>query len=118
MAQKEIVLMLADGTFLKLSSAGIEMGSSNPLFVKTNGHNWMGPATLQGSMPKFNEGDLGRTPRLLSPTDGGPVKGMEVLLRSNEGGDLSGKTDGGGKGPKMATDALRRFKAYFFDKRS
>ena len=117
LAQKEIVLMLADGTFFKLSAAGIEMGSNNPLFVKTNGHNWLGPATVQGDMPKFDEGDLGRAPRLLSPTDGNPVEGMEVLLRSEEG-DLAGKTGGDGKGPSLATNVLRRFKAYFFDQRS
>lgn len=117
MAHKEIVLMLADGTYLKLSAAGIELGSNNPLSVKTSAHHWMGPATLSGAMPHFGEGELGRTPRLLSPTDGEPVPGVQALLRSAEAGDLHGASDGAGQGPALTTGVFQRLKAYFFDKR-
>jgi type VI secretion system secreted protein VgrG len=117
MADKEIVLMLSSGTYLRLFDGGIEMGSQKPLTVKTDGHNWGGPGTMSADMPTFSDGDLGRTPRLLSPTSGQPVAGMQLHVQRDEG-NLAGQTDAAGQGPKIKASGLQRLKSFFLDQRS
>ena len=114
MAGKEIVLCLASGTFLRLSDDGIQLGSNGALHVNTNGHNWGGPSTMPANMPSFSEGDLGRKPRLLRPTDGKPVAGMKLQVQRDEGGDLDGQTDASGTGAKLVAKGLERLKAFFY----
>ncbi|MDN2715715.1 type VI secretion system Vgr family protein [Janthinobacterium sp. SUN120] len=117
-AQDEITFMTAGGAYLKLSGGAVELGGPGALTVKTDGHHWSGPASMKGELPTFGEGDLGRVPRLLRPTDGLPVEGVEVHIEREGDSPLTGVSDADGRGPKVATDHLQRLKGFFFRRRS
>lgn len=116
-AQDEITLMTQGGAYLKLAGGNVELGGPGTLTVKTSGHHWNGPASMKGELPTFNEGDLGRTPRLVSPFDGAPVEGVKVDVKAEDGSVLSGVTDADGKGPTVTTDLLQQITATFFTPR-
>jgi type VI secretion system secreted protein VgrG len=116
-AQNEITLMTQGGAYLKLSGGNVELGGPGTLTVKTSAHHWNGPASMKGELPTFNEGDLGRTPRLVSPFDGAPVEGVKVDVKAEDGSVLSGVTDADGKGPTVTTDLLQQITATFFTPR-
>lgn len=107
----------AAGAYIKLEGAGPEVGGSGPLTVKTNGHNWDGPASGSADFPTFGEGKLARTPRLLRASDGKPVEGMKLHVERDGDGPMSGKTDGMGMGEKIVSDRLQKIKAIFMFKR-
>lgn len=116
-AQNEITLMTEGGAYLKLSGGNVELGGPGTLTVKTSAHHWNGPASMKGELPTFSEGDLGRTPRLVSPFDGAPVEGVKVDVKAEDGSVLSGVTDADGKGPTVTTDLLQQITATFFTPR-
>lgn len=118
MAQDEITFMTAGGAYLKLSGGTVELGGPGALTVKTAGHHWNGPASMKGELPTFGEGELGRVPRLLRPTDGLPVEGVEVHIEREGDSPVTGISDADGRGPKVATDHLQRLKGFFFRRRS
>ncbi len=118
MAQDEITFITSGGAYLKLSGGEVELGGPGALTVKTNGHHWNGPASLGTDLPRFGEGDLGRTPRLLRPTDGSPVEGMKLHIGQPEANDAAGQTDAGGRGPKVSSNRLQRLKNFFLMPRS
>ena len=118
MAQGEITFITSGGAYLKLSGGNVEIGGPGPLTIKTDGHNWDGPASMSTDFPKFSEGDLGRTPRLLRPSDGEPVEGMKLHIGIADGDDVSGQTDSAGKGTKVVASALQRLKTFFYMPRS
>ena len=117
-AQDEITFMTAGGAYLKLSGGAVELGGPGALTVKTDGHHWNGPASMKGELPTFGEGELGRVPRLLRPTDGLPVEGVEVHIEREGDSPLTGVSGADGRGPKVATDHLQRLKGFFFRRRS
>lgn len=117
-AQDEITFMTAGGAYLKLSGGTVELGGPGALTVKTDGHHWNGPGSMKGELPSFSEGDLGRTPRLLRPTDGLPVEGVEVHVEREGGSPLTGTSGGDGRGPKVLSDHLQKLKTFFFVRRS
>ena len=117
-AQDEITFMTAGGAYLKLSGGAVELGGPGALTVKTAGHHWNGPGSMKGELPSFSEGDLGRVPRLLRPTDGLPVEGAEVHIEREGDSPLTGVSDADGRGPKVQTDHLQRLKGFFFRRRS
>ena len=92
----------------------MEIGGPEALTVKTAGHHWSGPASLSTDLPTFRKGDLGRTPRLIRPTDGKPVEGVKLHIEQADAGAVSGETDAGGRGTKLRSDKLQRFKSYFY----
>ncbi len=114
MAHDEITLMTSGGAYLKLSGGNVELGGPGPLTVKTNGHNWDGPARARAELPSFGEGALGRTPRLLRATDGKPVEGMKLHLERDGEDALSGVSDAAGEGAKVVSDRLQQLKAFFY----
>ncbi|PFH11015.1 type VI secretion system secreted protein VgrG [Collimonas sp. PA-H2] len=114
----EITLMTSGGAYIKLKGGAPEIGGPGALTVKTAGHNWNGPASASGDLPKFSEGDLSRTPRLLNPTDGKPVEGMKLHVERPDAGPVTGQSGGDGKGTKVAADGLQQLKAFFFTPRS
>ena len=118
MAQDEITFMTAGGAYLKLSGGAVELGGPGALTVKTDGHHWNGPGSMKGELPTFGEGELGRVPRLLRPTDGLPVEGVEVHIEREGDSPVSGISGADGRGPKVMTDHLQRLKGYFFRRRS
>ena len=114
----EITLMTTGGAFLSLKGGKVKIGGSEPLDVNTDGHNWNGPATMSGDLPTFSDGDLGRVPRLLRPTDGKPASGIKLEINRDEAGKLSGETDASGTGAKVTANGLQRLKNLFFVPRS
>lgn len=118
MAQDEITFMTAGGAYLKLSGGAVELGGPGALTVKTDGHHWNGPGSMKAALPTFGEGELGRVPRLLRPTDGLPVEGVEVHIEREGDSPLTGVSGADGRGPKVATDHLQRLKGFFFRRRS
>ena len=117
-AQDEITFMTAGGAYLKLSGGAVELGGPGALTVKTDGHHWNGPASMKGERPTFGEGELGRVPRLLRPTDGLPVDGVKVHIEREGDSPLTGVSGADGRGPKVETDHLQRLKGFFFRRRS
>ncbi|MDR7049457.1 type VI secretion system secreted protein VgrG [Duganella sp. 3397] len=113
-AQDEITLMTQGGAYLKLSGGSVELGGPGTLTVKTNGHHWNGPASERGDLPTFGQGELGRTPRLVSPLDGAPCEGVQVSVATEDGKVVSGVTDADGKGPTITGDQLQQLTATFF----
>ncbi|WP_426075512.1 type VI secretion system Vgr family protein [Janthinobacterium sp. PSPC3-1] len=118
MAQDEITFMTTGGAYLKLSGGAVELGGPGALTIKTDGHHWNGPGSMKAELPVFSEGDLGRMPRLVRATDGMPVEGVEVHVERENDSALTGKSDAGGRGPKVLTDHLQRLKGFFFSRRS
>jgi len=113
-AQDEITLMTQGGAYLKLSGGTVELGGPGALTIKTNGHHWNGPASERGELPAFGQGELGRTPRLVSPLDGAPCEGVQVSVQAEDGQVVSGVTDADGKGPTITGDQLQQLTATFF----
>jgi len=113
-AQDEITLMTQGGAYLKLSGGTVELGGPGALTIKTDGHHWNGPASQRGELPTFGEGQLGRTPRLVSPLDGAPCEGVQVSVATEDGKVVSGVTDADGKGPTITGDQLQQLTATFF----
>ena len=118
MAQDEITFMTTGGAYLKLSGGAVELGGPGALTIKTDGHHWNGPGSMKAELPVFSEGDLGRMPRLVRANDGMPVEGVEVHVERENDSALTGKSDAGGRGPRVLTDHLQRLKGFFFSRRS
>jgi type VI secretion system secreted protein VgrG len=114
MAEQEIVLMVGGGAYLKLKGGAVEIGGPGALHVKTDGHYWDGPASNAAELPSFGEGNLGRTPRLLRPTDGKPVEGMQVHVEREGAAAVSGVSDSAGKAGNVITDRLQQLKVFFY----
>jgi type VI secretion system secreted protein VgrG len=114
---KEIVFINTDGAYITLKGGTPEVGGPGALTVKTDGHNWNGPASLSAELPTFGEGDFGRTPRLLRPTDGQPVEGMTLHVEREGDAPITGESDGNGEGPPLLGDRLQQFEAFFSQKR-
>ncbi|MFM9436081.1 type VI secretion system secreted protein VgrG [Janthinobacterium sp. CG_23.3] len=115
MAHDELTLMTSGGAYLKLSGGNVELGGPGSLTVKTNGHNWNGPASAKTELPSFGEGELSRTPRLLRATDGQPVEGMKLHLERDGEAAASGLSNAAGEGTKIVSDRLQQLKAFFFE---
>ena len=118
MAQDEITFMTTGGAYLKLSGGAVELGGPSALTIKTDGHHWNAPGSMKAELPVFSEGDLGRVPQLVRANDGMPVEGVEVHVERESDSALTGKSDAGGRGPKVLTDHLQRLKGFFFSRRS
>jgi type VI secretion system secreted protein VgrG len=114
MAHDEVTLMTGGGAYLKLAGGTVELGGPGALTVKTNGHHWNGPASSPAELPSFGEADLGRTPRLLRPTDGKPVEGMLFHAELPGEGPISGSSGADGKVSPITSSKLQQIKAYFF----
>ncbi len=118
MAHDEITLMVGGGAYIRLKGASPEIGGPGPLTVKTDGHHWDGPASSSAELPVFGAGELGRVPRLLRPTDGQPVEGMQLKVQRDGDGAVAGRSDGAGEGARIVVDRLQKLKAFFFGPRS
>lgn len=114
----EITLMSTGGAYFKLKGGMPEIGGTDALHVRTDGHNWDGPASVSAGLPKFSEGDLSRTPRLLSPTDGEPVAGMKLHVERPDASPVTGESAGDGTGGKVTASGLQQLKAFFFTPRA
>ncbi len=111
---EEIVLVNAGGAYISLKGGTPEVGGPGALTIKTDGHNWNGPASRSAELPTFSEGDFGRKPRLLRAGDGGPVKDTGFEVEREGDAALSGKSDGGGVGGKVEGERIEQLGAGFY----
>jgi type VI secretion system secreted protein VgrG len=114
MAEEEITFIVSGGAYLKLKGGTAEIGGPGALTIKTDGHHWNGPASGKTELPTFAEGDFSRIPRLLRPTDGQPVEGMQLHVARTGAGPLSSQSNAAGEGETVKADHLQQLTATFF----
>jgi type VI secretion system secreted protein VgrG len=86
---KTILLVAADGSFLKLGEGSPVLGSKQALEFHAPDFNWDGPETMSAQLPSFKQKgtDLKFEPRLYSHLDGGvPAAGLAYKIESAAGG--------------------------------
>lgn len=115
MASKSVELMTAGGAYIKLDGPNIELGCPGNFLVKSANHDFSGPASMSADLPTFKEGELGRTPQLVRPTDGKPVEGAPFKVAAGDGQIIEGKTGADGKAPPIDADRLKTLSMQFFD---
>ncbi|PHV06048.1 type VI secretion system tip protein VgrG [Janthinobacterium sp. BJB412] len=111
---EEIVFVNSGGAYISLKGGTPEIGGPGELTIKTAGHNWNGPASRSAELPTFSEGDFGRTPQLLRPTDGKPIKDVDIHVERDGDAVLSGKSDGNGEGGKVEGDHIEQLDVGFY----
>jgi len=111
---KEIVLMTSDGAYLRLHGSTVEVGGNGPFISKNAGHQWEGPASMRGDLPKFDHAPLGRVPKLVSDLDGKPVSGYQGEIHKGSGEVVQGQTDATGKLAPVNSDQFVQMTARFF----
>jgi type VI secretion system secreted protein VgrG len=97
MASGDINLITSGGAYIKLSGANVEIGCPGQFVVKAAGHTWAGAASMSTDMPSFDHSPLGRTPKLVRPTDGQAVQGMQAEVTKASGELVKGQSDAAGK---------------------
>jgi uncharacterized protein (DUF2345 family) len=111
---EEIVLVSAGGAYISLKGGTPEIGGPGALTIKTDSHNWNGPASRSAELPTFGEGDFGRQPQLKRPTDGQPIKDVDIHVERDGDAVLSGKSDGNGEGGKVEGDRIEQLDVGFY----
>ncbi len=108
---EELVLVNTAGAYITLKGGAPEIGGPGALTVKTDGHNWNGPATQKAELPKFTEGEFIRTPLVVRSSDDEPVAGEELNLDVN--GELRTiTTNSAGEGEKITSDCVQLIRAF------
>ncbi|HEV7816622.1 MAG TPA: DUF2345 domain-containing protein, partial [Janthinobacterium sp.] len=115
---EEIVFVNSGGAYISLKGGSPEVGGPGALTVKTDGHNWDGPASRSADLPTFGEGDFARTPRLLRSNDGKPVEDVPVRVEPDGEAASSGKSDSAGEGGKAEGERVQSLNAGFLWPRS
>lgn len=118
MASEQVVFVTSGGAYLKLQGGDIELGCPGSFTVKSASHTWVGPASMSTDFPKFDQGSLGRVPKLVRATDGQPVEGMEAEVRKASGELIKGKTDAQGKLAPVSSDQFEQLAVRFFKSRT
>jgi type VI secretion system secreted protein VgrG len=108
---EEIVLANTSGAYLTLKGGAPEIGGPGALSVKTDGHNWSGPASRKAELPKFAEGEFVRTLLAVRAGDGEPVEGVELNLEM-DGEQRTITTNSAGEGEKITSDCVQLIKAF------
>lgn len=115
MANKSVVLITSGGAYLKLDGANVELGCPGSFTVKAASHSLLGGASMSADLPKFAQGDLGRTPQLLRSTDGKSIEGVPFKVRASDGSVFEGKTNAAGKAQAVESDGLNMLDIQFFE---
>jgi type VI secretion system secreted protein VgrG len=114
-ASEEIMLVTSDGTFVKLGGGKITMGCSGTATIHAASHEWTGGATASADLPKFDKGDVGRTPQLINPLTKKGIPGMRYEITRRDGSVLKGVTDAEGRTAKVEHDAFENLAVRFFN---
>ncbi|MGT0247539.1 type VI secretion system Vgr family protein [Burkholderia pyrrocinia] len=114
MASDEVVFTTSGGAYLKLHGSDIELGCPGTFTVKSAGHSWQGPASMSTDMPKFDHAPLGRVPKLVRPTDGQAVEGMQAEITKASGEVVKGQSDAAGKLAPIQSNQFEPFVVNFF----
>ncbi|WP_193101435.1 type VI secretion system Vgr family protein [Burkholderia sp. Z1] len=116
MANDQVVLVTSGGAYLKLDGGNIELGCPGIFTVKSAGHSWDGPASMNADMPKFDKASLGRVPKLVRATDGDAVAGFDGQLRKASGAPSNLTTDTAGELPAVHADQFEKLAVKFIKK--
>lgn len=114
---KEILLMTPEGAYLKLSGSTVEVGGNGPFISKTAGHQWEGPASMGADLPKFDQGALGRVPKLVRDLDREAASGYQGEVKQATGGASPGQTNASGELSAVKSGRLEQLVVNFFKKR-
>ncbi|MGA4047847.1 type VI secretion system Vgr family protein [Ralstonia nicotianae] len=115
---KEIVFMTPEGAYLKLAGSTVEVGGNGPFISKTAGHQWAGPASMSGDLPKFDHGAVGRVPKLVRDLDRSAASGYQGEVKQATGGASPGQTNASGELSAVKSGRLEQLVVNFFKKRS
>jgi type VI secretion system secreted protein VgrG len=113
---KVILLVAADGSFLKLGDGPPVLGSKAPLQFRAPDYTFDGPGSMAAQFPDFGAGGADqrlelRYPRGVADDDGAEplgalVKDMKMRVALSDGTSLEGVSDAKGKSELMARDAM------------
>jgi type VI secretion system secreted protein VgrG len=113
---KVILLVAADGSFLKLGDGPPVLGSKAPLRFHAPDYTLDGPESMAAQFPDFGAGGADqklelRYPRGVADDDGAEplgalVKDMKMRVALSDGTSLEGVSDAKGKSELMARDAM------------
>ena len=113
---KVILLVAADGSFLKLGDGPPVLGSKAPLRFHAPDYTFDGPESMAAQFPDFGAGDADqrlelRYPRGVADDDGAEplgalVKDMKMRVALSDGTSLEGVSDAQGKSELLARDAM------------
>jgi type VI secretion system secreted protein VgrG len=113
---KVILLVAADGSFLKLGDGPPVLGSKAPLQFHAPDYTFDGPESMAAQFPDFGAGGADqklqlRYPRGVADDDGAEplgalVKDMKMHVALSDGTSLEGVSDAQGKSELMARDAM------------
>ena len=104
-AEKHITL-LCGGAYLKIAGGNIELGMPGTFTVKAGDHNFVGPASQEGELPKFEVGDTQRR-FVITHLDGkSPIANLPYAIAMTNGDILKGVTDATGATELLAKDAM------------
>ncbi len=117
-ASDEVVFVTSGGAYLKLRGGDIELGCPGKFTVKSAGHVWDGPASMNADLPKFGQDTLERVPRLVRASDGDAAPGFDGQIHKASGA-LTGLTaDTAGELPAVDTDQFERLAVQFIKNNS
>ncbi|QVN20068.1 type VI secretion system Vgr family protein [Burkholderia pyrrocinia] len=116
MANDRVVLVTSGGAYLKLDGGNIELGCPGTFTVKSAGHLWGDPASMDTDMPKFDKAPLGRVPKLVRATDGDAVAGFDGQILKASGALSNLTTDAAGELPAVHADRFEKLAVQFIKK--
>ncbi|AXF24549.1 type VI secretion system tip protein VgrG [Burkholderia pyrrocinia] len=116
MANDQVVFVTSGGAYLKLDGGNIELGCPGTFTVKSAGHSWGGPASMNTDMPKFDKAPLGRVPKLVLATDGAAASGFDGQVQKASGALSNLTTDTAGELPPVHTDHFEKLAVQFIKK--
>ncbi|WP_416050573.1 type VI secretion system Vgr family protein [Cupriavidus basilensis] len=94
---KEELLLKCGGSYLRLSSTGIEDGTRGDRTIKSAAFSRQGPASLAESMNTWKHADFDEQYALKWPFDGQPVSHRAFSIIREDGSVIRGTTDAEGK---------------------
>ncbi|WP_213303576.1 type VI secretion system Vgr family protein [Paraburkholderia sacchari] len=96
---RQELLLKCGGSYLRLSSTGIEDGTRGDRTIKSAAFNRQGPASLAESMNTWKHADFNDTYVLRNPATGEPLANTAIELIRSDGTRLKMVTDAAGKTP-------------------
>ncbi|WP_175856036.1 type VI secretion system Vgr family protein [Burkholderia anthina] len=115
-ASEEVVFVTSGGAYLKLCGGDIELGCPGAFTVKSAGHSWGGPASMDVDMPKFSQDALGRVPKLIHAADGDAAAGFDGRVKKSSTVLSNSMTDAAGTLPAVDADQVERLAVQFIKK--
>ncbi|AJG24145.1 type VI secretion system Vgr family protein [Cupriavidus basilensis] len=94
---REELLLKCGGSYLRLSSTGIEDGTRGDRTIKSAAFSRQGPASLAESMNTWKHADFDEQYALKWPFDGRPVSNRAFSIIREDGSVIRGTTDAEGK---------------------